>query len=587
MSGLKTKAQTEKGAAEVDGISVTELVKLLLVDDEERNLDALETILASSGCTLVRAKSADEALLALLQNEFAAIILDIKMPGTSGLELARLIKVRKRTQHVPILFLTAYSLDERDVLEAYDVGGVDYLNKPINPAILRSKVAVFVDLFRTTRALANAVEALNDEIGERERVQEQLRESRDELENRVLERTAALDQANHDVRAHADALTEANRRKDEFLATLAHELRNPIAPIRYAIEVLKLKCSTMTELQWAMELIERQTQHMARLVDDLLDVNRISRNALELRIERVELSSVIQAAVETSSPLIERTGHELVVRLPSYPIYLDADVVRLAQIFSNLLNNAAKYGKGRESGPIQLIAEDHGDMVQVKVEDKGVGIDRSMLPHIFDMFTQVGRSLEQSEGGLGIGLALAKQFVEMHSGKIEAFSDGLGKGSRFVVSLPVVVKATIPPEPAPVLRPQKSSKYRILIADDNPDVAEAFEIMLQTLGHEVVVAHDGVEAVEKAGPFVPDIVVLDVGMPRLNGYDAALQIRQQEWAKEVVLIAITGWGNQRDKQRAEESGFDFHLVKPVDPAALGDLLDSLQPAAGRRSAGKL
>jgi len=587
MSGLKTKAQTEKGAAEVDGISVTELVKLLLVDDEERNLDALETILASSGCTLVRAKSADEALLALLQNEFAAIILDIKMPGTSGLELARLIKVRKRTQHVPILFLTAYSLDERDVLEAYDVGGVDYLNKPINPAILRSKVAVFVDLFRTTRALANAVEALNDEIGERERVQEQLRESRDELENRVLERTAALDQANHDVRAHADALTEANRRKDEFLATLAHELRNPIAPIRYAIEVLKLKCSTMTELQWAMELIERQTQHMARLVDDLLDVNRISRNALDLRIERVELSSVIQAAVETSSPLIERTGHELVVRLPSYPIYLDADVVRLAQIFSNLLNNAAKYGKGRESGPIQLIAEDHGDMVQVKVEDKGVGIDRSMLPHIFDMFTQVGRSLEQSEGGLGIGLALAKQFVEMHSGKIEAFSDGLGKGSKFVVSLPVAVKATIPPEPAPVLRPQKSSKYRILIADDNPDVAEAFEIMLQTLGHEVVVAHDGVEAVEKAGPFVPDIVVLDVGMPRLNGYDAARQIRQQEWAKEVVLIAITGWGNQRDKQRAEESGFDFHLVKPVDPAALGDLLDSLQPAAGRRSAGKL
>lgn len=210
---------------------MTEPVKLLLVDDEERNLDALETILESTGCALVRANSADAALLALLQNEFAAIILDIKMPGISGLELAQLIKVRKRTQHVPILFLTAYALDEKDVLQAYDVGGVDYITKPINPAILRSKIAVFIDLFRTTQALSNAVEALNLEITEREKVQEELRVSKDELEMRVLERTAELDRANRDVHDHADALIEANRRKDEFLATLAHELRNPITPI--------------------------------------------------------------------------------------------------------------------------------------------------------------------------------------------------------------------------------------------------------------------------------------------------------------------------------------------------------------------
>jgi signal transduction histidine kinase len=561
---------------------VTESVKLLLVDDEERNLDALETILESTGCTLVRANSANAALLALLHNEFAAIILDIKMPGISGFELAQLIKVRRRTQHVPILFLTAYALDEKDVLQAYDVGAVDYITKPINPAILRSKVAVFIDLFRTTQALSNAVEALNLEISQREKVQEELRVSKDELEMRVLERTAALDRANREVQDHADALTEANRRKDEFLATLAHELRNPITPIRYAVEVVKQKNSSTPDLHWALELIERQTQHMARLIDDLLDVNRITRNALELRIERVGLSRVINAAIETSRPLIERSGYELVVRMPAQDVSIDADVVRLAQVFSNLLNNAAKYGKGSGgSDRIYFSAEIVGDTAIVKVADEGVGIDRAMLPLVFEMFTQVGRSLEQSAGGLGIGLALAKRLVEMHGGKIKAFSEGVGKGSQFVVSLPITTKVAVPAE-SPQRRPQpeKILKHRILIADDNVDVAEAFEIMLQTLGHEIAVAHDGVEAIEKAAMFQPDVIVLDVGMPKLNGYDAAREIRRQDWGQQVVLIAITGWGSEKDKQRAEEAGFDLHLVKPVEPTAISDLLASWHTAGG-------
>jgi len=549
--------------------------KLLLVDDEERNLDALETILALSGCAFIRARSADEALLALLQNDFAAIILDVKMPGTSGLELAQLIKARKRSQHIPILFLTAYTFDEKDVLQAYGAGGVDYLSKPINPDILRSKVAVFVDLFRTTRALAEANDALQTEIAEREKVQEELRLAKEELESRVLERTAELDQANREVRDRADALREADRRKDEFLATLGHELRNPIAPIRYAVQVLRLKGPDTRELRWALDLVERQTQHMTRLIDDLLDVNRITRNTLQLHIERVELTTVINSAVETTRPVIERGGHELSVNLPAKPIYLDADVVRLAQVFSNLLNNAAKYSKTVEQARIHITAEVANE-VSVRVKDTGVGIAPSALPHIFDMFTQVGRSLEQSEGGLGIGLALAKRLVEMHGGVIAARSEGLGKGSEFVVTLPIAASTSRDAAPPKAASGSDGTfKRRILIADDNPDVTEAFEVMLQTLGHDVAKAHDGLEVLERAESFRPEVIMLDIGMPGLNGYDVARRLRQHEWTRDVVLIAITGWGGEMDRKRSEDAGFDLHLVKPVDPFALSKLLGEL------------
>jgi PAS domain S-box-containing protein len=674
-------------------------VKLLLVDDEERNLDALESILASSGCYFVRARSADEALLALLNNEFAAIILDIKMPGTSGLELAQLIKARKRSQHVPILFLTAHMLDEKDVLQAYVAGGVDYLSKPVNPAILRSKVAVFADLFRTTRALRGAVEALYREIGEREKVQEQLRLAKEELETRVLERTGELNRANREVRENQarlsaiiqntpalvylidadsrfvhinprfekllgkaneevrgqsvydvlpqelalifdgnnrrvlaagetvefeevipedsgthfytsvktplfdaagkphsvvsvstditerkrleDALRDADRRKDEFLAILAHELRNPIAPIRYALQVLNEKGPITPELRWAVDMVERQTQHMARLIDDLLDVNRITRNTLELRKEHVELSRIIESAMETSRPLIERGGHDLRVQIPSEPVYLDADVVRLAQVFSNLLNNAAKYGKGpSERARIEITAAASGKSVAISVKDQGVGIAAPMLPRIFDMFTQVGRSREQSEGGLGIGLSLAKRLVEMHGGTIEARSEGVGKGSEFIVTLPVAAANPLQDQAFGTKTgcTKAGSKRRILIADDNADVSEAFQVMLDALGHEVEVAYDGLDALHKGALFLPDVMVLDIGMPRLNGYDTARRIREQPWGKSVVLIAITGWGSDKDKLESEQAGFDIHLVKPVDPVALSKLLDSLKPS---------
>jgi signal transduction histidine kinase len=545
---------------------VDEAVKVLLVDDEERNLDALETVLASSGCSFVRARSADEALLAVLRDDFAAIILDIKMPGTSGLEAAQLIKRRKRTEHVPILFLTAHMLDEKDVLEAYGAGGADFLTKPINPDILRSKVSVFVDLFQKTRALAKAVDALHVEITEREDVQRQLQLAKDQLESRVLERTSELDRAN-------EALREADRRKDEFLATLAHELRNPIAPVRYAAQVLSLRGPETRELRWAVDLIERQTQHMARLIDDLLDVSRISRNTLELRRERVQLAHVLDRAIETSQPLIELSGNELVVHNQASAVYVDGDPVRLAQVFSNLLNNAAKYAKDAQSrGRITLSVKSSVESVSIAVKDNGIGIAPNLLPRVFDMFTQVGRSIGQSEGGLGIGLALARRLVEMHGGSIEARSEGAGRGSEFVVSLPSVAVAPRQEVASPVCSPSppKTAKRRILIADDNPDVVEAFQVMLETLGHEVETAHDGMEVLEKAEQFRPEIAVLDIGMPRLNGYDTARQLRLQPWSRDLLLVAVTGWGSEKDKRQSHEAGFDVHWVKPIDPIAFGE-----------------
>ena len=548
-----------------------ESVKLLLVDDEERNLDALESILATCRCSFVRARSAEEALLALLKNEFAALILDIKMPGTSGLELARLIKARKRNQHVPILFLTAQMLDERDVLYAYDIGAVDYLSKPINPSILRSKVTVFIDLFRSNRALVH-------EIERREHVQEELRTAKEELESRVLERTAELEKANDDIRNSEAALREADRRKDEFLATLAHELRNPIAPIRYAVQVMNLKGPTTTEVRWAIDVIERQTKHMARLIDDLLDVNRITRNTLELRKERVTLGAVINAAIETSGPLLERSGCELTVTIPAGVIDVEADVVRLAQVFSNLLNNSAKYAKSEHGeGRVWLSVDPRPTTVAVTIKDNGIGIAPAMLPRIFDMFTQVGRSLEQSEGGLGIGLSLAKRLVEMHGGTIEATSEGHGKGSQFVVTLPLAMEAAIPQEVPPAVSNNGRTGKRILIADDNTDVVEAFEVMLRMLGHEVEIAHDGIQALEIAERSRPEVIVLDIGMPQLNGYDAARRIRQMPWSENAVLIALTGWGDEKDRRKSEDAGFDVHLVKPVDPVTLSNLLDTIEP----------
>jgi PAS domain S-box-containing protein len=373
------------------------------------------------------------------------------------------------------------------------------------------------------------------------------------------------------------ALKEADRAKNEFLATLAHELRNPLAPIRAAVKILQLQSKPSQISQSALDVIERQTRQMTRLIDDLLDIARITSNKLELRRERIELREVLDAAVETSRPLIEQLGHKLIVKAPPAPIQIDGDMVRLAQVISNLLNNAAKYTE--RGGRIWLTAARKENYVVIKVRDTGIGIPAEVLPQIFEMFTQVDRSTNGAAGGLGIGLTLVKRLVEMHGGTISAQSPGLGKGSEFVVRVPAAPASTAELKVLAAetrgVKPEGRGPIRILVVDDNHDSADSLGLLMKLLGNEVRIVHDGLEAVDAAKEFEPHVVLLDIGLPTLNGYETAQEIRRQPWGKQAVLIAVTGWGEPTHRQRSRKAGFDHHLVKPVDPDVLTNLLASL------------
>jgi CheY-like chemotaxis protein len=383
-------------------------------------------------------------------------------------------------------------------------------------------------------------------------------------------------------RKHAEeALREADRRKDEFLATLAHELRNPLAPICNAVELLRRANGNGTLMEQACSMMERQLAQMVRLIDDLLDISRITRGRLQLRKERVELAAVVRSAVEAARPFIDAQAHQLTVTLPPEAIYLDADPIRLAQVFSNLLNNAAKYTE--KGGHIWLTAERQGSELVVSVRDTGIGIGPEHLPRLFEMFSQVAPALERSQGGLGIGLALVRGLVELHGGRVEARSAGLGKGSEFIVHLPMVVDMPMPVTQEPVQgeKHRAGPKCRILVVDDNRDAADSMVMMLRMTGHETEIAYDGLEAVQAAAAFRPDIVLLDIGLPKMNGYEVARHIRSQPWGKGMALIALTGWGQEEDKRRALEAGFDHHLTKPVEAVALEKLLSRMNPVPQR------
>jgi signal transduction histidine kinase len=371
-------------------------------------------------------------------------------------------------------------------------------------------------------------------------------------------------------------MRQADVRKDEFLATLAHELRNPLAPIHHALQLMR-RSTDPEEQRTNREVIERQVRQLVHLVDDLLDVSRVSRGKLDLRRRRVTLAEVLGSSIETSRPLVEAKGHTLTLTLPPQPVWLMADLTRLAQVFSNLLNNSAKYTE--PGGQIVVSAEMTGADVQITVRDTGIGISPDMLPHVFDVFRQAANAGEHAQGGLGIGLTLVRRIVELHGGRVDAKSPGLGQGSEFVVHLPAdatpSLKATMtetPSTPDP-----GGSRLRVLVVDDNEDSADTLATLLRMAGHDVDVARDGLGAVDRTASFDPDLVLLDIGLPGINGYEAARRIRQLPRGAAVQLVALTGWGQEDDRRRSREAGFDQHLVKPVDFDALRTLLASLRP----------
>jgi PAS domain S-box-containing protein len=374
-----------------------------------------------------------------------------------------------------------------------------------------------------------------------------------------------------------EALRVADQRKDAFIATLAHELRNPLASIRNAVEIMRLQGTASAELLATRDIIDRQTRHLTRLVDDLLEVSRITQGKVQLRIESVSLEAPLNDAVEAVHSLIESSDHALAVDLPSEPIYLECDPTRITQIVVNLLNNAVKFTP--RSGRIWLSAARVGDEAVIHVRDSGIGIPAAHLSRIFEMFSQVSPPIERAQGGLGIGLALTRGLVELHAGVIQVSSPGSGKGSEFTVRLPLssAAKPSIPPSlPGPNAM-SGGTRRKILVVDDNLDAAESLSKLLQLMGQEVYEAHDGVEAICAADVFRPDAIVLDIGLPKLNGYEAAREIRIRAGSRPLTIIAVTGWGQDEDKQRSAEAGFDWHLTKPIDAMQLLAMLDGIQP----------
>jgi signal transduction histidine kinase len=519
-----------------------EPVHFLLVDDLEENLLSLEALLRRDGLVHLKARSGDEALELLLRHDVALALIDVQMPGLNGFELAELMRGNERTRRVPIMFVTAGSADSQRHFRGYEAGAVDFIQKPIEADILRSKADVFFELYRQRQQIA---------------VQ------RDEL------------------RAYANALQEADRRKDEFLATLAHELRNPLAPLRHGLDILR-KNPHSADASDIRDMMDRQLVHLVRLIDDLLDVSRVTQGKIELRRQAIQAADVIRSALETSRPLIEAAGHSLTVELSPEPIWLDADLTRLAQVVSNLLNNAAKYTP--EGGRIILSLRREGDEAVIAVSDTGVGIPANMQSRVFELFAQVDHHDGRTRGGLGIGLALVRQLVAMHGGSVAVTSPGVGRGSVFTMRLPIADAHL--PAPAEADKPLQSvpasRSLKVLVVDDNEAVAQIVGMMLEEIGHSYHLVDDGRDALPAAEAFGPDVIMLDIGLPGMDGYAVCRAFRRHDRFKAIPIIAQTGWGRERDKVLASEAGFDHHLVKPVTLEQLERLLAGIADKAWSR-----
>jgi signal transduction histidine kinase len=577
-------------------MGVSEKVNVLLVDDQPSRLLTYEAILSELGQNLVTASSGLEALEKLMKDEFAVVLLDVSMPDMDGFEAATLIHQHPRFERTPIIFVTGVHVSELDRLKGYKVGAVDYVSIPVVPEILRSKVAVLVELHQKRRELQelNRNLALANERLAAANTTLQAEKTRElEMLNRTLQRAnQELEAANLSLQTEVAertrvelALKEADRHKDEFLAMLAHELRNPLAPIHNAVQLMRRTPVTDPTLVWSRDVIGRQLAHLTRLVDDLLDVSRITRGKINLSKEVIELNTLVARTVETAQPLLDERGHSLEVDIPNGVLAVLGDPTRLTQALGNVLGNAAKYTE--RGGKISLVAAQSGAEVEIRVRDNGIGIPPELMPKIFNLFTQLDQTSGRSQSGLGIGLALVQRLVEMHGGSVTAQSDGLGRGSEFTIRLPLFIRETNPQVKTLSALEQSMinaegtppTQRRILVADDNNDALESLATLLQLSGHEVYTAVNGAVALESAEQHRPEVALLDIGMPKLDGYEVARRIRAQPWGQRMTLVALTGWGQDSDRRRSQEAGFDSHLVKPLDLDKLTELLAALPSTA--------
>lgn len=534
-----------------------EPVPFLIVDDLPENLLALEALLRRDGLLVLKAKSGTEALEILLKHDVALAIVDVQMPAMDGFELAELMRGMERTRRVPIIFLTAGNADTQRRFRGYEAGAVDFLHKPIEPDVLRSKTDVFFELYRQRQEVAVQ--------------RDELRTAADEI-SRLLQES----------RQYASELKEADRRKDEFLAMLAHELRNPLAPVRNAVEILRLSGPVNEAIESAREILSRQVAHMARLIDDLLDVARIARGKVRLRTERCDLADLVRQTSEDYRPTLVSIGVAFKIDVPTKPMPMMADPTRVAQVIGNLLHNAGKFTPRGGFVAVEVeqqtpAAEGAAPLGIVRVRDSGTGLDPSVMAHLFEPFSQADQPIDRQNGGLGLGLALVKGLLELHGGSIAAESPGANQGSTFTMRIPL-----LPTEPeADASRSASGAKssgdgMRILIVEDNADAAKSLQMLLKFLGHTVETAPDGTLGLEATRSFQPNVVISDLGLPgKLDGYALAQAIRADAELRTIHLIAMSGYGADEDRQRTKEAGFDQHLVKPVDIGRLKDALSRI------------
>jgi PAS domain S-box-containing protein len=639
--------------------------RILLVDDQPARLLTYEAMLAGLDLRCVRTLSGDEALQQLLKQDFAAVLLDVNMPGMDGFEVARLIRGHPRLERTPIIFVTGHAVTAFEQLKGYEVGAIDYISVPIVPEILRSKVAVLCELHQRQRELAELNRALKDarselaskhasEIADQKQLYEAILtntpdfayvfgldhrfvyvnegllkmwgKTREEsigktcldlgyapwhaaLHDREIDQViatkmpirgevpltgtfghrhydyvfvpvigadgevVAVSGTTRDITERKQmeaALREADRRKDEFIAMLAHELRNPVAPIRNIAEILSRHSSDERLLEYA-GVLKRQTNQLSRLLDDLLEVARITQGRIELKHETVAIQACVQMAVEAVEPTIKERKHRLSVTREGLSIFVRADKVRLTQCIANLLTNAATFTPA--NGDIGVNSRIQDGHAVIEVTDTGVGIAADLLPTLFDLFVQGHRSLDRPEGGLGIGLSVVKQLIEMHGGHVSGSSDGLGRGARFAIHLPL---ASDEPAPREQLSEKSSAKLRILVVDDNKDAADSMASLLRAEGHQVKAVYTAEAGLAEVELRRPDLVLLDIGLPRISGYEVVQRIKAAH--PSIFVAALTGYGRPEDRQQAAASGFDAHLVKPVNFEALSQLMNRMGTA---------